>query len=226
MADDDLVRLIREVVKQELSRHSRLATNELTSKTGDLNLTAMGNIHIDPANGKKAYYNGVEIGTSAGTITGSGTTNYLPKFTGASAIGNSNLIDDGTDLGSAINIILKSAKQLKLNNASNTLVGKVFGTSATVETVIYNGLQLQPQNMVGTSAGNIYIGDYNAAPSGVGIKVMDTRLDIASVASTPINLYSGTTQVASIGASSFDILKPLAMNSQKITGLAAGCRMM
>ena len=62
MADDDLVRLIREVVKQELSRHSRLATNELTSKTGDLNLTAMGNIHIDPANGKKAYYNGVEFG--------------------------------------------------------------------------------------------------------------------------------------------------------------------
>ena len=31
-------------------------------------------------------------------VTGTGTTNYLPKFTGASTIGNSNLSDDGSNL--------------------------------------------------------------------------------------------------------------------------------
>jgi Chaperone of endosialidase len=31
-------------------------------------------------------------------VTGTGTTNYLPKFTGASTIGNSQLIDDGTTI--------------------------------------------------------------------------------------------------------------------------------
>jgi len=32
----------------------------------------------------------------SGSITGTGTTNYLPKFTGASTIGNSNIQDNGT----------------------------------------------------------------------------------------------------------------------------------
>tara|TARA_R110000868_G_scaffold3103_2_gene20699 strand:- start:9898 stop:11313 length:1416 start_codon:yes stop_codon:yes gene_type:complete len=37
--------------------------------------------------------------TSLGAITGTGTTNYLPKFTGASALGNSLLFDNGTNVG-------------------------------------------------------------------------------------------------------------------------------
>jgi hypothetical protein len=32
-------------------------------------------------------------------VTGTGTTNYVPKFTGASAIGNSQIFDDGTNVG-------------------------------------------------------------------------------------------------------------------------------
>jgi hypothetical protein len=32
-------------------------------------------------------------------VTGTGTTNYVPKFTGASAIGNSLIFDDGTNVG-------------------------------------------------------------------------------------------------------------------------------
>jgi hypothetical protein len=35
----------------------------------------------------------------SGTITGSGTTNYIPKFTSSSAIGNSVVYDDGTNIG-------------------------------------------------------------------------------------------------------------------------------
>jgi len=36
---------------------------------------------------------------SGGGISGSGTTNYVPKFTSASAIGNSQIFDDGTSVG-------------------------------------------------------------------------------------------------------------------------------
>ncbi len=36
---------------------------------------------------------------SGGTVTGTGTTNYIPKFTGASAIGNSLIYDNGTNVG-------------------------------------------------------------------------------------------------------------------------------
>jgi hypothetical protein len=34
-----------------------------------------------------------------GTVTGSGTTNYVPKFTSSSAIGNSQIFDNGTSVG-------------------------------------------------------------------------------------------------------------------------------
>lgn len=51
----------------------------------DLSVDASGNI--------------IEVPVGAGTITGSGTTNYVSKFTGASSIGDSVLYDDGTDVG-------------------------------------------------------------------------------------------------------------------------------
>jgi len=35
----------------------------------------------------------------SGAITGSGTTNYIPKFTGTSTIGNSQIFDNGTNVG-------------------------------------------------------------------------------------------------------------------------------
>ena len=51
----------------------------------DLSVDASGNI--------------IEVPVGAGTITGSGTTNYIPKFTSSSAIGNSIVQDDGTNVG-------------------------------------------------------------------------------------------------------------------------------
>jgi hypothetical protein len=56
----------------------------------------------------------------AGGITGTGTTNYLPKFTGASTIGNSSLNDDGTSV--AVGIALTS-------NTGNLQVGGTANTS-------------------------------------------------------------------------------------------------
>lgn len=59
-------------------------------------------------------------------VTGTGTTNYLPKFTGASTIGNSQVFDDGTNVG--IGTITPGSKFDVTNtvgtayDASNTLV--------------------------------------------------------------------------------------------------------
>jgi hypothetical protein len=39
--------------------------------------------------------------SSSGGLSGSGTTNYVPKFTGSSAIGNSQIFDNGTNVGIA-----------------------------------------------------------------------------------------------------------------------------
>jgi hypothetical protein len=39
------------------------------------------------------------VSTLTNPVTGTGTTNYLPKFTGASTIGNSIVFDNGTNIG-------------------------------------------------------------------------------------------------------------------------------
>lgn len=44
-------------------------------------------------------FNVTGFSTATGNITGSGTANYIPKFTGATGISNSNIYDDGTNVG-------------------------------------------------------------------------------------------------------------------------------
>ena len=41
----------------------------------------------------------MRVGGGGGSIAGSGTTNYVPKFTSSSAIGNSQIFDNGTNVG-------------------------------------------------------------------------------------------------------------------------------
>jgi hypothetical protein len=50
--------------------------------------------------GGTLYFNGSPIGGSGSTaVNGSGTANYISKFTGASALGNSQIIDNGAEVG-------------------------------------------------------------------------------------------------------------------------------
>ena len=51
-----------------------------------------------------------------GTITGSGATNYMPKFTSATAIGNSQIFDNGTSVGLAT---VSPASKLHVSGSSD-----------------------------------------------------------------------------------------------------------
>jgi hypothetical protein len=107
--EEDLARLVRETVKAEVENHMRTRSSELIGRGGDVVLGGMGNIYLQPGVNKKAYYKGTEIGTGAGSgggITGSGTINYIPRFTGATAIGDSHLVDNGSNITSSENITI------------------------------------------------------------------------------------------------------------------------
>jgi hypothetical protein len=86
---------------------------------------------------------------SGGGISGSGTTNYVPKFTGASAIGNSQIFDNGTNVG--IGTTTPSAKLQVLKGSSGNVASFASGATGTGN---YSGITLHSS----TSAGDDWYG--------------------------------------------------------------------
>lgn len=67
----------------------------------------------------------VKVG-AGGTIGGSGTTNYIPKFTASTTLGNSQLFDDGTNIGlgttspvTDFHISKAGSRTIRVSNTSN-----------------------------------------------------------------------------------------------------------
>jgi hypothetical protein len=83
-----------------------------------------------------------------GTVTGTGTTNYLPKFTGASTIGDSSI----SDAASSPLSIVKNASSITSNLI---FISPTTGTNASI---------LQLDN---AGAGSFYIGRQNSAGNSV-----------------------------------------------------------
>jgi hypothetical protein len=65
-------------------------------------------------------------------VTGTGTTNYLPKFTGSTTIGNSQIFDNGTNVGIGTNnptAQMSGTVGLSIVNGSNAALGLSNGTN-------------------------------------------------------------------------------------------------
>ena len=87
-----------------------------TGVSGGGALQVNGNVNINGV----FQINGVTIGGGGGSgITGSGTTNYIPKYTTSTSIGNSVIYDNGTSLG------LGTANPT--GQASNNRVLQIYG---------------------------------------------------------------------------------------------------
>jgi hypothetical protein len=87
---------------------------------GDGSLLTMPIVLTSPSNGQVLKYNGTNwVNDSDAGVTGSGTTNYLPKWTSGSALGNSLVYDNGTNIGIGITTPVSN---LTIYNATNTVL--------------------------------------------------------------------------------------------------------
>ena len=78
------------------------------------------------------------VSTLTNPVTGTGTTNYVPKFTSASAIGNSQIFDNGTNVGIGtagpsyrLDVVATSNSTYPfiVRNAGNAEIGGIYSTS-------------------------------------------------------------------------------------------------
>jgi hypothetical protein len=101
-----------------------------------------------------------DIPSLSGYVQGMGTTNYLPKFTGASTIGNSQIYDNGTNVG--IGTASPNGK-LTLSYSSSLVDGLIFINTAS------GGRQWRIGDGSGASAGSF--GFYDATASATRLQI-------------------------------------------------------
>ena len=97
----------------------------------------------------------------ANTITGLGTTNYVSKFTASGTIGNSQIFDNGTNVGIGTTSINSSLEIYKASGPNYIYLTN--GTSGTNNGVVLRYNSVDYMGMIGTfTTGELKVGGFNA----------------------------------------------------------------
>jgi hypothetical protein len=188
---------------QDLSADRTFNVGTVTSVTASSPLFSSGgttpNITIQQASGSQ---NGFLSSTDWTTfnnkqnaltnpVTGTGTTNYLPKFTGSTTIGNSQIIDNGTTVGIGVTPTTNKLEvgggitigtgftnntDIRFNNATNGKIQYIFSDALSGDLGLEAGASVGIKfntngantRMAIFSDGNVTIGN---SPSNAGFKL-------------------------------------------------------
>jgi hypothetical protein len=186
-----------------------LALSSVTNTAGDFLTLSGGVVHK-----RTAAQTLTDIGGQAALtnpVTGTGTTNYLPKFTGTSTIGNSAVTDDGTTVTLASRALSGTSATFSAlltgnsGTANNTNaitiaaatsakphIGSGFGATFIQNNHYYNGSSyVYDDNTIGTSY--ITLADIIAFGTGVANTTPTTKMTLTNAGRLLINTQSEST---------------------------------
>jgi hypothetical protein len=132
-------------------------------------------------------------GVLTNPVTGTGTTNYLPKFTGASTIGDSAITDDGT----TVTLVSRALSGTSASFSSSVTTSTSFVSNLTngyglllnrAAVTNYNGISLQT-----ASAGQWFIGMRENLSSNNYIIYNENGTDALTITKANSNVLIGTT---------------------------------
>lgn len=139
----------------------------------DVSLLAGSNITITPSG------NNLTISSTAGGLGGTGTTNYIPRFTADNTLGNSALFQSGTNLGIGtttpsyplhVNVNNSTAAIYSVNTATGINSAGVYGQAAQLDWFgtggYFIGGWIGVRGIVTPSGDQSYVGVYGSVAAG------------------------------------------------------------
>jgi hypothetical protein len=121
-------------------------------------------------------------------VTGTGSTNYIPKFTGTSALGNSQIFDNGTNVG-----IGTSSPAEKLEVSGNTRIKgeSILGSTSGLAIIRGDNLNAGTGGAIQISSSNVVANQYIAFGSGLsGTGAFAERMRVLSAGNVGIGTTS------------------------------------
>lgn len=178
----------------------------------EIQINRLGDIVHTPCSGRSSIFNGLVDFTNAtitGVVSGSGTANFVPRFTAASVIGNTPLSWDNTNYVFN-NTALNSTFTLAFT-PNNTTGSFVAGDTATNSFRI-----IQAANTTLVSGRNSAIGDLNGQVTGLRLSIggsANTATFSNTSTSNNINYDFSSTGIATFSVSDFQIKNSFAVAS-------------
>ncbi|MFN9803968.1 MAG: hypothetical protein ACK54Y_09090 [Bacteroidota bacterium] len=142
----------------------------------------------------------MRVGGGGGSIAGSGTTNYIPKFTSSNAIGNSQIFDNGTNVGIGtaspaqkldVNGIARVTTEMRSKNTAGNISYFTFEENANSNSATFISGDARTTGNLGLWTNSLErIRIDNNGNVGIGTTSPSTKLHVNATTSTPLIIES------------------------------------